>query len=452
MKVLFAILIILLSFGTVQAQTIGTNPAYGVATCGTIPGSLQAPTSGSRSYLTVDTNGNLCAGVSVSATIATAGLAISVTTSTTSGTVMTPVGGFVTTAAPTYINGQSNALSLDTSGNLRVAGTISLSQCTSATCTSTVVQPTGTNLHTVSDSGTITTITNPVTVTDGAGALNTIVDSGTITTITNPVTVTGTVTATGCTSSGCTSTVVQPTGTNLHVVTDSGTITTVTTVTGATISNGAGASAVNIQDGGNSITVDGAVTVTNSTTANMAVSADLATIKQTATVTAGVAGLLAVGGAAADNATSSGNPIKIAGDDVTGKTQTVLVTTSGTLATDSTIPVLCPTGYTHVQGRVILSGITTSSVISAVASQFIYIKSAQIINEGATNARISWYTNGTATPIGDTVAPTNTTPFGGSNIDFLGTLQTSVVNKSFDAGASASSTSIYVSVQGCQGP
>lgn len=47
-------------------------------------------------------------------------------------------------------------------------------------------------------------------------------------------------------------TVVQPTGTNLHAVIDSGSIT---------INNAAGASAVNIQDGGNSITVDGAVTV-----------------------------------------------------------------------------------------------------------------------------------------------------------------------------------------------
>ncbi len=47
----------------------------------------------------------------------------------------------------------------------------------------TAVQATGTNLHTVVDSGTISTITNPVTVTDGAGALNVIADSGTITTV-----------------------------------------------------------------------------------------------------------------------------------------------------------------------------------------------------------------------------------------------------------------------------
>ncbi len=55
--------------------------------------------------------------------------------------------------------------------------------------------------------------------------------------------VTGTVAVTGDV------TVVQPTGSNLHVITDPTSTTTV--------DNAAGAAAVNIQDGGNSITVDG---------------------------------------------------------------------------------------------------------------------------------------------------------------------------------------------------
>jgi len=45
-------------------------------------------------------------------------------------------------------------------------------------------------------------------------------------------------------------TAIQGTGTNLHTVVDSGTIT---------VGNASGGSAVNIQDGGNSITIDGAV-------------------------------------------------------------------------------------------------------------------------------------------------------------------------------------------------
>ena len=55
--------------------------------------------------------------------------------------------------------------------------------------------------------------------------------------------VTGTVSVTGPV------TVVQPTGSSLHTTTDAGSVTTV--------DNAAGAAAVNIQDGGNSITVDG---------------------------------------------------------------------------------------------------------------------------------------------------------------------------------------------------
>lgn len=58
------------------------------------------------------------------------------------------------------------------------------------------------------------------------------------------------------TNSSDTITVVQPTGTDLHAIIDSGNIT---------IDNAAGVSAVNIQDGGNSITVDGTISVTQGT-------------------------------------------------------------------------------------------------------------------------------------------------------------------------------------------
>lgn len=57
--------------------------------------------------------------------------------------------GAVTTAAPTYVTGQTNALSLNTSGELRV---LTASDSTTAINGNvTVVQPTGTNLHTVVD-------------------------------------------------------------------------------------------------------------------------------------------------------------------------------------------------------------------------------------------------------------------------------------------------------------
>jgi|ERR1700674_217590 len=69
--------------------------------------------------------------------------------STTSGENGVLIMGATTTSAPLYTTATSNSLSLDTSGNLRViAGTGST---TAVTGNVTVVQPTGTNLHTVVD-------------------------------------------------------------------------------------------------------------------------------------------------------------------------------------------------------------------------------------------------------------------------------------------------------------
>lgn len=70
-------------------------------------------------------------------------------------------------------------------------------------------------------------------------------------------TIAGTVTANAGTGNF---TVTQATGTNLHTVVDSGSIT---------VSNASGASAVNIQDGGNSLTVDGTISATQSGTWNI---------------------------------------------------------------------------------------------------------------------------------------------------------------------------------------
>ena len=134
----------------------------------------------------------------------------------------------------TWTTGRTWALS---SGTDSVAAAQSGSWTVAGTGNFTVVQPTGTNLHTVLDSGTLTSITNALPA--GTNVIgHVITDTGSTTTVTGNVTV------------------VQPTGTNLHAVVDSGSIT---------VNNGAGASAVNIQDGGNSITVDGTVTANQGT-------------------------------------------------------------------------------------------------------------------------------------------------------------------------------------------
>lgn len=69
-----------------------------------------------------------------------------------------------------------------------------------------------------------------------------------------------------------------------------------------TINNASGAAAVNIQDGGNTITVDGTV---------------------------GVSGNVSVVGPAADGAAVSGNPVRVAGKDGSGNTQDIITHTDG---------------------------------------------------------------------------------------------------------------------------
>ena len=204
----------------------------------------------------------------------------------------------------------------DNGGSLTVDGTIAISAGTAVighvitdsgsttvvTGDVTVIQGTGTNLHTVLDSGTLGTITNVVHVDDNAGSLTVDAPVGTPVFVrlsdgsaaipTLPVSNTvlsvvgGGVEATAqrvtlasdstgqvklaagssvighvIADTGSTTavtgnvTVVQPTGTSLHAVVDSGTITTVSTVTTlSTITN-----VVHVDDNAGSLTVDAPV-------------------------------------------------------------------------------------------------------------------------------------------------------------------------------------------------
>jgi len=199
-----------------------------------------------------------------------------------SGTVTSNQGTPTTTANrwPVQITDGTDLAQVSAAGAVLVDGSAT-TQPVSGTVT--VTQATGTNLHTVLDSGTLTSITNALPA--GTNVIgHVITDTGSTTVVTGNVTV------------------VQPTGTNLHVVVDSAPTTSVTqgtspwvsnvtqfgssnVVTGTgtsgagiprvtvssdsslAVNNAAGASAVNIQDGGNSITVDGTVTA-NQGTAN----------------------------------------------------------------------------------------------------------------------------------------------------------------------------------------
>lgn len=134
-----------------------------------------------------------------------------------------------------------------------VSGTVAVTQSTSPWVTSgsgnfTVVQPTGTNLHTVLDSGTLTSITNALPA--GTNVIgHVITDTGSTTVVTGTVAVTGPLTDTqlraspvpvSLTSTTVTGnvTVVQPTGTNLHVVVDSAPTTAVTQSTSPWVVSG----------------------------------------------------------------------------------------------------------------------------------------------------------------------------------------------------------------------
>lgn len=112
--------------------------------------------------------------------------AITATVTSTTANQGTPA--IVSNAWPTKLVDSAgvNVATVSAAGAVKVDGSAT-TQPVSGTVTAnagtgnfTVTQGTGTNLHTVVDSGTISTITNPVTVTDGAGALNVIVDSGTL--------------------------------------------------------------------------------------------------------------------------------------------------------------------------------------------------------------------------------------------------------------------------------
>jgi hypothetical protein len=114
--------------------------------------------------------------IPISGSITATNPSVSTTGSAPPGSA-TYIGGSVTTSSPTYTTGQMSGLSLTTAGALRVdasattqpiSGSVSITGTPSVTVSSgtvTVTQATGTNLHTVIDSGTVA-ISGTVAVTE----------------------------------------------------------------------------------------------------------------------------------------------------------------------------------------------------------------------------------------------------------------------------------------------
>lgn len=183
----------------------------------------------------------------------------------------------------------------------------------------------GTQRVTTSTDSTIATITNPVTVTDGAGSLNVIVDSGTltaVTTVTNPVGIKGAdgsailsssnpapVTGTGSAGTAATGVVtVQGIASATPIVVNQ------TQVNGVTVSTGAGATGTGSQ--------------------RVGVAQDTTTIAGSAPGTAGSAStnVLTVQGVA------SMTPVLVSGTGTAGSAATGVVTIQG-IASGTTVPV-----------------------------------------------------------------------------------------------------------------
>lgn len=144
--------------------TAGALRTDASATTQPISGTVTATQATGTNLHTVVDSGTVTANIGT-----TNGLALDATVSglqvsqgsTTSGEKGSLIQGAVTTASPAYTTAQTSPLSLTTAGALRTDASAT-TQPVSGTVT--VTQATGTNLHTVLDSGTLTSITNPVTV------------------------------------------------------------------------------------------------------------------------------------------------------------------------------------------------------------------------------------------------------------------------------------------------
>lgn len=118
--ILTIIALILALSATGHAQGV-QNPttAKVVTACGTPPSNF--PAVGQSAQLSVDTNDNLCAGVTVSASLSTNGLAPGVSAGvSTSGITGTPVFMSISTSSPSYVGNTYAPLSGDLTGSARV--------------------------------------------------------------------------------------------------------------------------------------------------------------------------------------------------------------------------------------------------------------------------------------------------------------------------------------------
>lgn len=184
--------------GIVQIEDSAGNPLTSVA--GSLNVNVTNPASGTQNVNVTQiggaaiTEGQKTSANSVPVVIASDQSAIPVT-----GTITTSPNVNVHDGTGVSISSTGSSLNTNVTNTVPVTGPLTDTQLRATPVpvsgTVTVVQPTGTNLHTVTDSGSTTVVTGNVTVVQPTGTnLHTVVDSGTIT-LSGTSPVSGTVTA-----------------------------------------------------------------------------------------------------------------------------------------------------------------------------------------------------------------------------------------------------------------
>lgn len=324
----FAILVALLLLLSVRGHSQNVNPATVVATCATPP--VPYPIAGNRAPLTTDTNGNLCAGVTVSATVSTAGLVISFGAGTSGGNTgpAYPAAVYSTSAAPSYTEGKFNALSSDLSGNLRVNASVTVPGSLTVTTPLGGGSGTVTVVGSASDGTTATfspVLTAGIDDSSKVQTFRTTAAGNTVVSLETTSGVIGHIVAdTGSTTAVTGNvTVVQPTGTNLHAVLDTTSTTAVTQATGTNLHavlDTTSTTAVTQATGTNlhAVIDSGAVTVSGGTvniqgvTGGVAVAVSGATGGTQTEIATDTVGRQIVTGATPTGGVTQGNPVAVA--------------------------------------------------------------------------------------------------------------------------------------------
>lgn len=227
-----------------------------------------------------------------------------------------------------------------------------------ASGTTTVTQATGTNLHTVVDSGTISTITNVVHVDDNSGSLT--VDNG------------GTFAVQSAQSGTWT---IQP-GNTAN--------TTAWKVDGSAVTQPVSLASVP----SHAVTNTGTFAVQATISGNQAV--NVAQVAGTNTVTGGVSGTLGVGGNVATNVAIGTNPINLGAQAVSAENTAVTATRMAQLVTDLVgklivLPYANPENFVSGAITSAMTGTTSTSLIAAPASGLRnYITQITVSNSHAT--------------------------------------------------------------------